>query len=193
MVTMNTPAAGDTNWTAAITANWTAIQNEILDKSIVTAKGDLLTASAAATPVRLGVGTDGQVLMADSTQTSGLRWGGGPPVTNPAVRVLGAFRTDRSAVRSMGRALDLDNGRGFAYGKAMQSGLGWFGTLSNCGLTTAWSGTSIVTAPADSSLGFAIQVNSFTSNLAQVTLFDGSASIPFVQAQYKPFLRFRMK
>lgn len=38
-------------------------------------KGDLLAASAGTTLSRLNVGTNGQVLIADSTQATGLRWG----------------------------------------------------------------------------------------------------------------------
>ena len=49
-----------------------------ISKTIMDAKGDLITASGADTPMRLGVGTDGQVLLADSSQTSGLRWGADP-------------------------------------------------------------------------------------------------------------------
>jgi hypothetical protein len=41
---------------------------------ILTTKGDIYAATAAATPDRLGVGTNGQVLTAASGQATGLQW-----------------------------------------------------------------------------------------------------------------------
>lgn len=57
----------DFTWVAQDDSN--AIQNAIVD-----AKGDLISATAADTPARLAVGTNGQVLTADSTASTGLAW-----------------------------------------------------------------------------------------------------------------------
>jgi hypothetical protein len=46
-----------------------------IQPTIVDAKGDLITATAADTPARLAVGANDTVLIADSTTATGLKWG----------------------------------------------------------------------------------------------------------------------
>lgn len=55
----------------------------MVPKSTYTAKGSIAAATAASTPANLAVGTNGQVLTADSTAATGLKWatvGGGGKV-----------------------------------------------------------------------------------------------------------------
>lgn len=62
------------------TAQQSALDGKV-DKSTVTTKGDILAATASATVARLGVGSNGQVLTADSLQTTGVKWAT-PTTTN---------------------------------------------------------------------------------------------------------------
>lgn len=52
----------------------TATANGAIAKSIVDAKGDLIAATAADTVARLAVGTNDQILVADSTAATGMKW-----------------------------------------------------------------------------------------------------------------------
>lgn len=49
-----------------------------VQNSLVSGKGSLIAATADDTPADLPVGTDGQILYADSGETTGLRWGAAP-------------------------------------------------------------------------------------------------------------------
>ena len=65
-----------------------------IDKSLLTTKGDVIAATAANTPARVGVGTDGQVLTADAASATGVKWatpsgGGGSSLTEYGYAVTG--------------------------------------------------------------------------------------------------------
>jgi hypothetical protein len=52
-------------------------------KSTYTAKGSIAAATAASTPANLSVGTNGQVLTADSTAATGLKWASAAAASGP--------------------------------------------------------------------------------------------------------------
>jgi len=99
-----------TVWTVNAFSVTGAIANTIVD-----AKGDILVGTAADTPGRLAVGTDGYVLTAASTTGTGLTWAAIPASSGPAFR---AFRnTSQQAfnqstwtkVQLNGESFDTDN------------------------------------------------------------------------------------
>jgi len=77
----NIPAAGTTTGTYA--AGDDGRISGALQKSVVTAKGDLLVATGSGAVTHLGVGSDGQVLLADSSQVQGVKWSS--PSSNSAI------------------------------------------------------------------------------------------------------------
>ncbi len=83
----------DFTWVTSDDAN--AIQNTIVD-----AKGDLIAATAADTPARLAVGTDGQILTADSTAATGIKW------ASPTSTAFSGVSLVKSAVQSVSNATD---------------------------------------------------------------------------------------
>ena len=94
----------DFTWVAQDDSN--AIQNAIVD-----AKGDLIAATAADTPARLAVGTNGQVLTADSTAATGLAWAtsaaGGMTLINTGGTTLSGTSTAVSSIPSTYNDLEI--------------------------------------------------------------------------------------
>jgi hypothetical protein len=76
-----TDSTSSTSTTTAATPNSVKsaydLANGAVAKSIVDAKGDLIAATAADTVSRLAVGTNGQVLTADSAEATGMKWATG--------------------------------------------------------------------------------------------------------------------
>jgi hypothetical protein len=91
----------DFTWVAQDDSN--AIQNAIVD-----AKGDLIAASAADTPARLAVGTNGQVLTADSTASTGLAWSASGGMTQLATGTLSGTAVTLSSISQSYKHLKLD-------------------------------------------------------------------------------------
>jgi len=98
-------STSSTSTTLAATANAVKttydLANGAVAKSIVDAKGDLIAATAADTVSRLAVGTNGQVLTADSAEATGLKWataGGG-----------GSFTYITTVTFSASSSIDLSN------------------------------------------------------------------------------------
>ena len=95
----NAQASADAAGTAAAAAQTTA--SAAIPKNTVTTKGDLLVATAGSTLSRLGVGSNNQVLTADSSQATGVKWatpaaggGSGPNILGPDYYGLKAFTGD---------------------------------------------------------------------------------------------------
>lgn len=87
-----TPSQGDSTTKIATTAYVTdAVTTYAVPKATATTKGDIFAATASATITRLGVGTNGYVLTADSTQATGLKWAAAAADPTPTVFMLGGM------------------------------------------------------------------------------------------------------
>jgi hypothetical protein len=101
-----TDSTSSTSTTTAATPNAVKSAYDLADgavpKSIVDAKGDLIAATAADTVSRLAVGTNGQVLTADSTAATGMKWatagGGGGGLTLLETLTLGSTGVNSSTI-----------------------------------------------------------------------------------------------
>jgi hypothetical protein len=83
-------ASLDTNTTQIATTAFVnaVITSGALLNSVFTTKGDIVAASGESIPTRIGVGSNGHVLTADSTETSGVKWG---PSGEAIINVDGGF------------------------------------------------------------------------------------------------------
>lgn len=89
-----TAAVAKQIYDAAVAAQSTA--DAAIPKSSLSAKGALITASAASTPSTLTVGTDNQVLVAKSSETGGLDWIDAPWALSTDPVIIGKITIDNA-------------------------------------------------------------------------------------------------
>ncbi len=100
---------------------FSAAKANLLASELMTAKGDLIAATAANTPARLAVGTNGYVLTADSAEAAGVKWaaasGGGDVATDAIwdaagdlVQGTGANTAARLPIGTAGQFLKVNAG-----------------------------------------------------------------------------------
>jgi hypothetical protein len=154
--------------TAAKLAATAAIQPTIVD-----AKGDIIAATAADTVARVAVGTNGQVLTADSAETAGVKWATPTPSAITAVAsdtVLTAQTTTSTAYTDLataGPAVTLTTGTSAIVTISAILGQGAdSGQTINAGV--AVSGASTIAASNDYSLF--LNGDDFTSSSGNVSI-----------------------
>lgn len=166
VLSKNTNTDLDFTWVTPNDAD--AIQNTIVD-----AKGDLITATAADTPARLASsGVNGDFLTVDTTTATGLKWAAGPsvPLTTKGDLLTYSTANARLGVGSNGLTLLADSGQttGLRWGRVAQIGCSLYKTADqSCGDNT----TTVVTWDAENFDTDAFHDN--TTNNSRITIPTG--------------------
>jgi hypothetical protein len=126
-----------------------------IQPNIVDAKGDLIAATAADSVTRLAVGTNGQVLTADSAETTGLKWAAPDPLTTKGDLFTFSTTEARLPVGTNGHVLTADS--------AETTGLKW---------AAAAGGASFVGCALTKSGGQTISNNTATQITFDTETFD---------------------
>jgi hypothetical protein len=101
---------------------------QYLRETLIDAKGDLLVGSAADTASRLAAGTDGHVLMLDSTQATGAKWAAPPGAGSGIAETLIDAKGDLiagSAADTAARLAVGSNGQVLTAASGQATGLQW--------------------------------------------------------------------
>lgn len=102
---------GTTAWTSL---SYSSLPSTAIDPAIFDAKGDIIAASAADTAARVAVGSNNQILMADSAQTAGVKWAASATstltTTGDILYASSANTLARLGIGSTGQALLVSGG-----------------------------------------------------------------------------------
>ena len=135
-----TDSTSSTSTTTAATPNSVKsaydLANGAVAKSTVTTKGDLILGTAASTVARQGVGTNNQILYADSTQTNGVVWAAGSKstltTTGDILYASAANTLARLGIGTSGQVLTVSGGiPSWASASGSFSGVSAYSTYNN--------------------------------------------------------------
>jgi hypothetical protein len=114
--------------------------DEYIDKTIITAKGDIIVGTALDAVARLGVGTTGQVLVVNPSTATGLEW------ANRQETITGAATTITTADLTASRALASDITGKVAVSSVTATELGYVSGVTSA-IQTQLNGKSPTASP----------------------------------------------
>ncbi len=150
---------------------WADPTATLMARALLTAKGDIIAATASATPTNLAVGTNGFILMADSVQATGIKWT--DPTATLVAKSLYSAKGSILAATAASTPSNLGVGSdGFALvaDSAQAAGVKW-GQISGSGLATGAVGNTNMANMADATVKGRV-AGSGTGAPVDVSAFD---------------------